>query len=448
MPTPKRTIIAVAAFGAVALAAAPAATELRAQDIAEDVSASGPQLVDRVAAVVGDSIVLYSQVLEQEDLFRMMGRTIPEEEARRRQLRREILRNLVDEHLLVQAAIRDSVRVPEAEIENALERDLQQRIESFGSEAALRRTLRSQNLTLDQYREILRHDIRRTALIQRYVEVQRQQRSEPPVDTAELRRMYEAQRGSLGERPATVDFEQVVVAATPSDSAREAALEEARSLLRRIGDGEEFAALARQHSDDPGSRQQGGDLGWFRRGVMVESFEDVAFSLPQGEVSDVVETEFGFHIIKVERIRSAERRVRHILIRPDITADDEEEARRRAREVLDRVRSGESLAAIAEEMNDPAEPPAVGPVPRNQLPPAYSGAIEGAAAGDLVGPVRIEPGQGGVKFAVLRITDVREQGSYTFEDVRDQLADQLRRQTIVEQVVEELRRSTYVDIRI
>ncbi|HHX63794.1 MAG TPA: hypothetical protein GX702_02775 [Chloroflexi bacterium] len=73
----------------------------------------------------------------------------------------------------------------------------------------------------------------------------------------------------------------------------------AQDLLEQIGDGADFAELAREHSQDTGSAEKGGELGWFPRGVMVPEFEEAAFALQPGEVSDVVSTDFGFHIIKI-----------------------------------------------------------------------------------------------------------------------------------------------------
>lgn len=103
------------------------------------------------------------------------------------------------------------------------------------------------------------------------------------------------------------------------ESVSGASLEEARSLLDRINNGEDFSELARQYSQDPGSASLGGDLGWFGRGAMVQEFEDAAFSLEPGGVSDIVETQFGYHIITVDEVEEEDGEVvrvsaRHILI--------------------------------------------------------------------------------------------------------------------------------------
>ena len=107
--------------------------------------------------------------------------------------------------------------------------------------------------------------------------------------------------------PEMVRARHILIRVSPSstDQEKKKAREKAEEILAKIKKGEDFEKLATQFSEDPGSKQRGGDLGFFPRGRMVKSFEDAAFSLKPGEVSGIVETQFGFHIIKLEEKKEA-----------------------------------------------------------------------------------------------------------------------------------------------
>lgn len=133
--------------------------------------------------------------------------------------------------------------------------------------------------------------------------------SSAEVSPEEVREYYEANTPQF-EIPAKAKASHILVRPDPEHPDQEAARAEARQkaedILRRLDAGEDFSELARQYSDDPGSSGKGGDLGWFSRGVMVKQFEDAAFGLEKGRTSGLVETPFGFHIIKVVDKKPAE----------------------------------------------------------------------------------------------------------------------------------------------
>ncbi|NOZ49776.1 MAG: hypothetical protein GXP37_06960 [Chloroflexi bacterium] len=138
------------------------------------------------------------------------------------------------------------------------------------------------------------------------------------------------------------------------------ALAKAFAARKRIVDGEDFAVVAKELSEDPGSAPNGGELGWFGRGQMVPAFEDAAFSLAVNEISQPVKTDFGFHIIQVEEKDEAKDQVRarHILFRIDTSpaADAVAAAEKKALSKLDdaktRIEAGESFADVAKELSD------------------------------------------------------------------------------------------------
>src|SRR5690606_7078725 len=256
-------------------------------------NARPPELVDRVVAVVGDSVVLLSEV-DEEIIMRLasLGQPPPEDPAQFDRMRRQVLDNRISTLLFVQAAQRDSVQVPDDEVQRYVDAEIAQRQRAMGGEAALMRALAQQRLTLAEYRDILARDIRRELMVQRYVAVLQRQRRPPPVTDDEARACFAATQPNLRGRPETLTAERVVVAPRASGSARAGARERALEILDELRRGGDFEALARRHSDDPGTKDQGGNLGWFRRGDMVPAFDSAAFSLPPGQLSGEVETKY------------------------------------------------------------------------------------------------------------------------------------------------------------
>ena len=406
-----------------------------------------PDLVDRVVAVVGDSVILQSEVEEQIERRRAFGEPVPTDAQALEALKRQELQGLINQMLMLQAAERDSVALSPADVQVRVEAAVAEQESRFGGRAGFERALQQEGMTLEQYRQMVARGVRQAGVRQQYMAVLQRDRQPPPVTDAEIAEFFRQRQGELGRRPATIEFEQVVVSPEPSDSAMEAARAEAQRVRQQLMEGADFEVLARRHSDDPASREQGGDLGWFRRGRMVPEFERVAFGLRAGTISPIVESPFGLHIIRVDKIRGPERQARHILIRPEVTAADEAQTQERAAAVAAALRSGASLDSLIEAVHDPAEQSRVGPALQDSLPAPYNAQLRGATAGDIVGPFRIPASA--ETYAVVRVADVTEAGEYSLEDraIRDQIRQFLQREKMLEEVLEELRRQTYIDVR-
>ncbi len=414
---------------------------------------SSDELVDRIVAVVGDSIVLYSEIMEQMGRMQAAGFEIPLDDPQAvGQIERQVLSEMVDQLVLLQAAARDTLMaVSDEQVEMTFEDAWADQLQRFGgSEGELREAVEQMGMSLAQYRGSMRDEIRRSLLLQRFMQDQRRQSRPVLVEESEIREVFEQERQRFGQRPATLSFRQIFLQPTASDEAREAARERAEEILEMLRDGDRFSDLAQRFSDDPGSRQQGGDLGWYRRGDgLVEEFEDAAFGLREGQTSGVVMSPFGAHIIRVERVRGAERKIHHILIAAEPDQADEERARDRAREIAQRLRDGASFQEFEDEGARFGLPDSV-TVARDQLeqfPQTLASALRGALQGEVVGPVEFPLGQG-VVFAVVRMDEIRDAGEFQFEDVRDQIRANLQEQRIEERIVGRLRESTYIDIRL
>ena len=407
-------------------------------------------VVARLIAVVGDSAIVQTQVQEEIQRMQLGGAPVPNPgTADYDALFERILNRFIDRLLVLQAAASDSLlQVSDETINERVTEQITQLTTQFGGQIQLQEALSAEALTLTEYRDILSNEQRVRQIEQLFY--QSRLREAQPVEVSEedlLERFQEA-RGQLEQRPKLMTIRQVVVQPVSTEAAVDTARALAEDLLTRVRAGEDFAELAIQYSGDPGSAALGGDLGWFRRGRMVREFEETAFNLLDGQISDVVESDFGFHIIKVERMRPGERNARHILIIPKKTEEDLALARETAMSVRQQAESGIPMIELYEEFSDQAAPDSITLAfeQLDELPPAY-GMLRTANQSDLVGPLEYQLPNGETRFAVVSVTEVREAGAYPFEDLKAQLAAQLQQERQIERIMRELRARTHIDIR-
>jgi peptidyl-prolyl cis-trans isomerase SurA len=409
-------------------------------------------IVDRVVAVVGNTPILASQVDEEIFSRQSQGLKLPDNPEALAALRRDVIQGIVESELLVQQAERDtSVKVTDQEVAEGVEQQIRKIRSNFSTEAEYAGELRKAGFqTPDEYRRWLGDQQRRSVLQNRLIEKLRSEGTLKPVipTDREMRAYFETQRGVLEKRPATLSFRQVLVAPKPSVEARQAAYQLADSIARALRQGGDFAVAAKRFSDDSASREQGGSLNWFRRGVMVPEFERVAFGLKPGIISDPVETPFGFHVIQVERAQPAEVQARHILIMPDISDAEVDSARALAESVYTALRTGAPIDSLQRLYHEKGEEREGKDIPVTKLPPAYAQAIGNADEGAVVPPFPVSGGNGRTRFAVVQITSRRPEGDVRYEDVRDKIRAQLGEQLAIRRYLDRLRKSAYVEIRV
>ncbi|HEU5217466.1 MAG TPA: peptidylprolyl isomerase, partial [Gemmatimonadales bacterium] len=217
--------------------------------------------------------------------------------------------------------------------------------------------------------------------------------------------------------------------------------------LRKGGD---FAAAAKRFSMDPGSKDAGGELGWMRRGQNLDQhFEDAAFSLRPGVISDPVETAFGYHLIQVERSQPAEVQVRHILVMPALDSTDADSAARIARTIHDLVQNGASFDSLQRLWHDKTEEKELVQFPFDSLPGTYRDAVQGVAAGQ-VSLVFILPAPGDPlrsKHVVIKVTELVPAGPVRYEDVKEQIRTGLSEELTQQRYIDKLRAATLVEVR-
>ncbi len=407
--------------------------------------------VDRILAVVGTVPITASRIQEEIQLYRSQGGEVPTDSAGLRAFEKNVLEQLISNEILVQAALRDTaVKVTDQEVQAATDQAMREIRDQFLSSLDYERQLREAGFgSSEEYRLWLQEQKRRELLRGMLLQVAQQRGELTPLAPTEreLRAYFEETRGQRDQRPARVTFRQIVVRPQPDSAAEIAALLRVDSLYDLLDDGADFATLAQQASDDEGSRERGGELGWVRRGVLVPEFENVAFRLRPGPVSPPVRSPFGYHLIKVDRSEPAEVFVRHILVSPEITDADIAAARTKAEELRELIRRGVSFDSLLREHHDRLEESLADGFPRDQLPEAYQATLEGAEPGDVLGPIELPGQEVSVKFAVLLFLESRAAGEVTFEELRDQIRSAVAEEKAMGSYLEALRARTYVDVR-
>lgn len=283
------------------------------------------KMIDKVVATVGGEIILLSEVQEQYTFAKQQQPELPPE------YQCMALQNLIVQKLLVNQAKLDSVEVKDDEVENQLGARIDRLMLYFNQD---QKALEDYyGLTIDQIKDQTRTEMRNQILAER---MQSQITENASVTPAEVQAFFNnIPKDSLPYFNSEVEIRELVYKPKVNDEQKGIARQRITELRQRLSDGEDFATLAKKYSDDPGSGSNGGDLGWQKRGTFVPEFEAVVYNLENGQISPIVETEFGFHVIQLIERRGNLVHARHILIKPEITSDD----LKAAEEKLDTIRT-------------------------------------------------------------------------------------------------------------
>jgi peptidyl-prolyl cis-trans isomerase SurA len=289
---------------------------LLALTIAGTANAQDPQSIDRVIAVVGGSITLQSE-LETQYLQMLASGYEPNDDSRC-----ILYEELLYGNLLLHRSKVDSLNVSDGEVEDELERRLAYFVSQLGSEQKLEEYYEKSILEIkDEFRELIKEQL----LTQR---MQAQITGDIKVTPAETRAYFNnIPKDSLPFINSELEIGRIMRRPAITKEQKAAAKAKAEELRQRVRGGESFRALAILYSEDPGSAKSGGDLGFFKRGMMVPEFDAVAFRLKEDSVSEVFESSFGFHFMEMLERRGEQINVRHILIRAKTSGADMETAR-------------------------------------------------------------------------------------------------------------------------
>jgi len=270
-------------------------------------------LIDKVVAKVGSEMILLSDV-EAQYSYAIEQQGIEGND----EIKCQILEAIMGQKLIVHQARLDSIEVSDDEINAQLDYRINGVLRQMNNDEEFFEEY--YGMTVDKMRGNLREDLEQQLLAER---MQAQLMQTVNITPNEVQQFFDQiPTDSLPYLSSEVEFAEIVIEPKVNDVEQSKALATCEDLYEKIQNGESFEELAKKYSDDPGSGANGGNLGFAPRGTFVQAFEEAAYNLDVNEVSEPVETEFGYHLIKMLEKKGTKINLQHILIAPEVTDND------------------------------------------------------------------------------------------------------------------------------
>ncbi len=397
------------------------------------------EVIDRIIAKVGNDIILESDLTKQ--IMQMKSAGVIDDEISNE----DILDQMIEFKLIIQKAKELDYVVDKNQISEMANKRLAEIESQFKSETEFLAELKKSGMNkfdlLDYFEEMFEEQSLREQVVRYEIE------SKIDISEDEIQQYYQDNIIDLPLRKPSYKLGMIVSQIIPSTKTREERYSQLEDILERINRGEDFAELAKEYSDCPSSAS-GGDLGYFGRGEMVKEFENTAFSMKPGEVSDIVETQFGYHIIKLQDIKENKVRASHILKDLTPTKKDSLAMKKVMMNVLQRYKDGEDFGELALNYSDDKESSLndgiIGIYPHGEYPPLYKEYYEKLEPSQVSDVVQIQD----MFYIFANLEDV-PQGVYQLEEIRDKIKDMARaekRQNYYNKWIEDLKKEIYVEI--
>ena len=292
-----------------------------------------PQVIDKVVAVVGKNIILQSDIENQYIQYRMQGLT----DGTGKEVRARILEDLLLQKLMLNQAEMDSITVTDDQVEAQMDQRIRYFVTRLGSQEKLEEQF---GKSMSEIKEEVRQAVKDQMLQE---QVQAKIMQNVVVTPKEVKDFFnDIPNDSLPMIQPEYEIVQIVKRPPVSIDEKLQVKDRLYQIRKRILEGESsFSTMAVLYSEDPGSARQGGELGFAGKGVYATEFENVAFNLHDGEISDVVETQFGFHIIQLIERRGETVNCRHILLTAKVPVEALEKAQNQLDSVAQLIRNGD-----------------------------------------------------------------------------------------------------------
>jgi peptidyl-prolyl cis-trans isomerase SurA len=410
------------------------------------ISAYCQEVIDKIAAVVGDEIITQSELEFQVNLYAAQRRIDTSTPG----LKNQVLNALIEEKLVYTQANLDSITVTDDEVKSRIDYQLEVFKQQYGSLAKVEEVY---GMSVEKIRRELQDGVRKNIMVQKL-----QEKNFSGVETSrrEVEDFFNLYKDSLGIIPEKVRLSHIFRNPRKSETIKLKFKKFAESLLDSVKAGSDFAALAKKYSEDPGSASQGGDLGFVKRGAFYPEFESAAFALDENEVSDVVESPVGFHIIQLLEKRGESIHTRHILIK--IKNDEETDLKtiQFLSDIRDSILLGKgTFSYYAKKYSEDEDTKKfggeLGTFYINQLDKAFLDAIAKLKENEISFPRRFEYSADNYGYHIVylqeRITQHKADLKTDYDELK-RLAEEYKKTKLYEKWIAELKDNIFWEVRI
>ncbi len=405
-----------------------------------------PVVIDKVIAIVDNEIILQSELEFQISIFASQRGMDPQSP----ELETQILNSMIDEKLVYAQAELDSIVITDAEISQRIDYQIKVLQQQYGSIANIEEMY---GMSIEKIKRELREDVRKNLMVQRLRE-----KNFAPIEASrrEVEEFFYTYKDSLGMIPEKLHIYHIFRNPKTTDRLKKQYLDFAQAVLDSIRQGASFEDMATKYSEDPGSKAYGGDLGFVKKGVFYPQFEAAAFALEVGEISNIIETPVGYHIIELLEKRGESIHTRHILFKFKADEGADLETITFLTEIRDSVvKEINTFQYYAKKYSEDKETAPfngdLGTFYINQLDKNLLEIVSKMKQGEISFPKRIDYGQGVYGYHIVYLQSrVPQHPPSLEEDYAElkRLADEYKKQKQYDAWVASLRDKIYWEVRI
>jgi len=404
------------------------------------------EVIDKIVAVVDDEVILQSELDFQVAMYASQ-RNLDVNDSK---IRKELLNKLIEDKLLYAQSLLDSIEVSDDDVNRQLDQVIAYYTTQYGSQERLEKAY---GMSTEKIRREMREDTRKNLMADM---LKNQKFGQVEVTRREVKEFFNTYKDSLGMISEKFELAHIYINPKSSDKLKNKSRTFALELLDSIKNGADFNELAKNNSDDPGSAAEGGDLGFVKRGVFYPEFESAAFRLKEGELSPVVESPVGFHIIELIERRGESIHARHILVKPKTDDEADLNAIEKSSEIRDSISNDvNTFSHYAAKYSDDKETAKfeglLGTFEVGQLDKSLLDQVYKLEEGGIGFPKRLEVGNGEYGFHIVKLIKRKPAHQADLDKDYDEIkriAEFKKREKLFNEWIEEIKENIYWELRI